>query len=94
LNYLQRQRNNRTAQVFVYNNLIFALFSQIIIIIIIIIINNNNNIGSALVSSVFLFRFRNNIVLGDGIVSLTLNLQYGGPGYPFLSGSSPLTCLA
>jgi hypothetical protein len=28
------------------------------------------------------------------VVSLTPNPQPGGPGYPFLSGSSPLTCLA
>ena len=28
-----------------------------------------------------------------GEVSLTPNPQPGGPGYPFLSGSSPLTCL-
>jgi hypothetical protein len=29
-----------------------------------------------------------------GVVSLTPNPQPGGPGYPFLSGSSPLICLA
>jgi hypothetical protein len=29
-----------------------------------------------------------------GVVSLTPNPQPGGPGYPFLSGLSPLTCLA
>jgi hypothetical protein len=29
-----------------------------------------------------------------GVVSLTPNPQPGGPGYPFLSGSSHLTCLA
>ena len=29
-----------------------------------------------------------------GEVSLTSNPQPGGQGYPFLSGSSPLTCLA
>jgi hypothetical protein len=28
-----------------------------------------------------------------GVVSPTPNPQPGGPGYPFLSGSSPLTCL-
>jgi hypothetical protein len=28
------------------------------------------------------------------VVSFTPNPQPGGPGYPFLSGSSPLTCLA
>jgi hypothetical protein len=28
------------------------------------------------------------------VFSLTPNHQPGGPGYPFLSGSSPLTCLA
>jgi hypothetical protein len=39
-------------------------------------------------------RFRNNIFLRGEVVSLTLNPQPGGPGYPFLSGSSPLTCLA
>jgi hypothetical protein len=27
------------------------------------------------------------------VVSLTPNPQPGGPGYPFSSGSSPLTCL-
>jgi hypothetical protein len=29
-----------------------------------------------------------------GVVSPTPNPKPGGPGYPFLSGSSPLTCLA
>ena len=29
-----------------------------------------------------------------GVVSPTTNPQPGGPGYPFLSGSSPLPCLA
>jgi hypothetical protein len=29
-----------------------------------------------------------------GVVSPTPNPHPGGPGYPFLSGSSPLTCLA
>jgi hypothetical protein len=29
-----------------------------------------------------------------GVVSPTPNPQPGGPGYPFLSGSSPSTCLA
>jgi hypothetical protein len=29
-----------------------------------------------------------------GVVNPTPNPQHGGPGYPFLSGSSPLTCLA
>jgi hypothetical protein len=38
--------------------------------------------------------FRNNIFLRGGVVSLTPNPQPGGLGYPFLSGSSPLTCLA
>ena len=33
-------------------------------------------------------------VLRGETVSLTPNPQPGGPGYPFLSGSSPLTCLA
>ena len=39
-------------------------------------------------------RFRNNIFffLRGGVVSLTTNLQPGGPEYPFLSGLSPLTC--
>jgi hypothetical protein len=41
-----------------------------------------------------LVRFRNNIFLRGGVVNLTPNPQPGGPGYPFLSGSSPLTCLA
>jgi hypothetical protein len=39
-------------------------------------------------------RFPNNTFLRGGVVSLTPNPQPGGPGYPFLSGSSPLTCLA
>jgi hypothetical protein len=33
-------------------------------------------------------------VLRGEIVSLTPNPQPRGPGYPFLSGPSPLTCLA
>jgi hypothetical protein len=41
-----------------------------------------------------LLRSRNNIFLWGGVVSLTPNPQPGGPGYPFLSGPSPLTCLA
>jgi hypothetical protein len=32
--------------------------------------------------------------LRRGVLSPTPNPQPGGPGYPFLSGSSPLTCLA
>jgi hypothetical protein len=32
--------------------------------------------------------------LWGGFVSLTPNPRPGGPGYPFSSGSSPLTCLA
>jgi hypothetical protein len=32
--------------------------------------------------------------LRGGVVSLTPNPQPGGPGYAFLPGSSPLTCLA
>jgi len=48
--------------------------------------------GWALASSwgfvtIFLF-------LRGEVVSLTPNTQPGGSGYPFLSGSSPLTCLA
>jgi len=40
-------------------------------------------------------RFRNNIFSLQGeVVSLMPNSQPGRPGYPFLSGSSPLTCLA
>jgi hypothetical protein len=31
---------------------------------------------------------------GVGLLRLTSNPQPGGPGCPFLSGSSPLTCLA
>ena len=38
-------------------------------------------------------RFHNIFVRGE-VLSLTPNPQPGGPGYPFLSGSSPLTCLA
>jgi hypothetical protein len=41
-----------------------------------------------------LFDFHNNIFLLCGVVSPTSNPQPGGPEYPFLSGSSPLTCLA
>jgi len=41
-------------------------------------------------------RFHNNIFffLQGEVVSLMPNPQPGGPEYPFLSGSSPLTCLA
>ena len=39
-------------------------------------------------------RFRNKLFLRCGVVSPTRNPQPGGPGYPFSSGSSPLTCLA
>jgi hypothetical protein len=39
------------------------------------------------------FDFRNNKFLLCGVVSPTPNPQPVGPGYPFLSGSSPLTCL-
>ena len=42
----------------------------------------------------FFYRFCNNIFLLGGFVSLTSNPQSGAPGYPFMSGSSPLTCLA
>jgi hypothetical protein len=38
--------------------------------------------------------FRNKLFLRCGVVNPTPNLQPGGPGYPFSSGSSPLTCLA
>jgi hypothetical protein len=31
-------------------------------------------------------------LLQGGVVNPTPNPQPGGPGYPFLSGSSPLTC--
>jgi hypothetical protein len=41
-----------------------------------------------------IFGFRNKLFLRCGVVSPTPNPQYGGPGYPFSSGSSPLTCLA
>jgi hypothetical protein len=34
------------------------------------------------------------LFLRGGVVSLTPNPQPGGPGYPFLSETSPLTCLA
>ena len=37
--------------------------------------------------------FNINFLQGE-VVSLTSNPQPGGPGYPFSSGSSPLTCLA
>jgi hypothetical protein len=40
-----------------------------------------------------LLRFRNNFFYGVRF-TLTPNPQHGGPGYSFLSGSSPLTCLA
>jgi hypothetical protein len=40
-----------------------------------------------------LLRFRNNFFTG-WVFSLTHTPQPGGPGYPFLSGSSPLTSLA
>ena len=39
-------------------------------------------------------RLPNNILLWGGAVSLTPNPQPGRPGYPFLSGSSPLTSMA
>jgi hypothetical protein len=38
--------------------------------------------------------FQQMYVLRGETVSLTTNPQPGGPGYPFLSGSSPLICLA
>jgi len=38
--------------------------------------------------------FRNKLFLRCGVVTPTPNPQPGGPGYPVLSGSSPLTCLA
>jgi len=38
--------------------------------------------------------FQNKLFLWCGVVSPTHNPQTGGPGYPFLPGSSPLTCLA
>ena len=47
------------------------------------------NLSSLLLRSTFVTSF----LLG-GEVSPTPNPQPGGPGYPFLSGSSPLTCLA
>jgi hypothetical protein len=40
------------------------------------------------------FDFRNNKFLLCGVVSPTPNPKPGGPGYPFLSESPPLTCLA
>ena len=39
-------------------------------------------------------KFRNKLLLLCGVFSPTPNPQPGGPGYPFSSGSSPLTCLA
>jgi hypothetical protein len=41
-----------------------------------------------------LWVFRNMSFLLCGVVSTKPNPQPGGPGYPFLSVSSPLTCLA
>ena len=38
--------------------------------------------------------FRNKLFFRCEVVSPTPNPQPGGPGYPFSSGSSPLTCLA
>ena len=49
------------------------------------------NPGWALASS---WGFVTVFFLWGGVVSLTPNPQPGEPGYPFLSGSSPLTCLA
>jgi hypothetical protein len=51
---------------------------------------------SIIVTSIQLFPFfdfRNNKLLLHGVVSPTPNPQPGRPGYPFLSGSSPLTRL-
>jgi hypothetical protein len=47
-----------------------------------------------LLSSFKFSKLLNKIFLWGGVVSPTPNPQPGGPGYPFLSGSSPLTCLA
>ena len=62
--------------------------------------NHNHNhrlyiTGWALASSVcvFFFRFHNFFLCGE-VVSLMPNPQPEGPGYPCLSWSSPLTCLA
>ena len=41
----------------------------------------------------FFWYFVTIFFLEDGAVSLTPNPQPGGPGYPFLSGLSPLTYL-
>ena len=41
----------------------------------------------------FFGRFCNNVLWGR-VLCPTPNPQPGGPGYPFVSGSSPLTCLA
>jgi hypothetical protein len=54
-------------------------------------------VGFSLSNNIFhfpLFNFRNNKFLLCGVVSPTPNPPPGGPGYPFLSGWSPLTCLA
>ena len=42
----------------------------------------------------WLLGFENKLFLRCGVVSPKPNPQPGGPGYPFLSESSPLTCLA
>ena len=39
-------------------------------------------------------KFHNTYVVWDGVVSFMPTPQPGGPEYPFLSGSSPLTFLA
>jgi hypothetical protein len=68
---------------------LFHFFSLYIIIIIIIIIGSTALGGPLSPLEVSLQYF-----FTGGVVNLTPNPQPGGPGYPFLSGSSPLTCLA
>jgi hypothetical protein len=52
---------------------------------------------SIIVKSIQLLLCSNFVIISFllcGVVSPTPKPQTGGPGYPFLSGSSPLTCLA
>jgi hypothetical protein len=52
---------------------------------------------SIIVKSIQLFLFSTSVTISFllcGVVSPKLNPQPGGPGYPFLSGSSPLNCQA
>ena len=51
-------------------------------------------LSSLLILPRLIVGFRNKLFLRCGVVSPVPNSQPGGPGYPFSSGSSPLTCLA